>query len=521
MKIQSKYKNILLELICFLFILLFVYAALNKFLVFDEFVIQIGQSPVLTAYAGWVAWVVPSLEILIAIMLVILRFRLLALYAAFSLMVMFTTYIVIILNFSDYIPCSCGGVLEKLGWTEHLIFNIGFVILAFIGIMIMSSQKKEASQNFSKSTIRKIYKPILICVIGCIGFVTLLFTLSERGLHRDNSFTRRFPGHPAIKHKELDLKYNSYYIAGTDKGQIYLGNTQVPLHLAIVDTSLQEKQDIRLALDQDSLPFRRIQVMVIPPYFFLADGMVPYIGRGHITDWKAQSIMKTSAYFTNIEAMDSTNLVIRSVSSKTKENILGKINVSGTGKVDLSYNLLQKQVDGIFDTDGILQYNRQLQKLVYTYFYRNQYIVADNDLQVNLRGKTIDTISQAQIKVGTIASKNQKKLAAPALLVNKNSATYENYLFVNSKLVGRYEPIDIWEQASIIDVYDLVENTYEFSFYVYNIGKERLKSFQILNDKFIGLIGHHIVTYRLDTNRFKNLLPPSNKVVDLNITDAR
>ncbi|MEP5341653.1 MAG: MauE/DoxX family redox-associated membrane protein [Algibacter sp.] len=138
----------LLEFIYFLYILLFVYAALNKFLVFDEFKIQIGQSPVLTAYAGWVAWVVPSFEILIALLLVIPRFRLLALYAAFALMVMFTTYIVIILNFSDYIPCSCGGVLEKLGWTEHLIFNIGFVILAFIGIMILSTQKEYTAQNY-------------------------------------------------------------------------------------------------------------------------------------------------------------------------------------------------------------------------------------------------------------------------------------------------------------------------------------------------------------------------------------
>ncbi len=149
MKISSKYKNVLLELICILYILLFVYAAVNKFLVFDEFVIQIGQSPVLTAYAGWVAWVVPSLEILISLMLVIPRFRLLALYAAFTLMVMFTAYIFIILNFSDYIPCSCGGVLEKLGWTEHLIFNIAFVILAFIGIIIISPQKNDVELNYA------------------------------------------------------------------------------------------------------------------------------------------------------------------------------------------------------------------------------------------------------------------------------------------------------------------------------------------------------------------------------------
>jgi len=149
MKIYSKYKNVLLEVICILYILLFVYAAVNKFLVFDEFVIQIGQSPVLTAYAGWVAWVVPSLEILISLMLVIPRFRLLALYAAFTLMVMFTAYIFIILNFSDYIPCSCGGVLEKLGWTEHLIFNIAFVILAFIGIIIMSPQKNDTTLKYA------------------------------------------------------------------------------------------------------------------------------------------------------------------------------------------------------------------------------------------------------------------------------------------------------------------------------------------------------------------------------------
>lgn len=148
MTFYNKYKNVLLEGICFLYILLFVYAALNKFLVFDEFKIQIGQSPVLTAYAGWVAWVVPSVEVLISLLLIMPRFRLLALYAAFTLMVMFTAYIFIILNFSDHIPCSCGGVLEKLGWTEHLIFNIIFVVLAFIGIMIMSPQKNSIALNY-------------------------------------------------------------------------------------------------------------------------------------------------------------------------------------------------------------------------------------------------------------------------------------------------------------------------------------------------------------------------------------
>ncbi len=143
MKPYSKYKSIFLELICLLFILLFVYAAVSKFLVFDEFKVQIGQSPVLTAYTDWVVWIVPAIEILISLMLVISQFRLPALYAAFTLMVMFTSYIFIILNFSDFVPCSCGGVLEKLSWTEHLIFNIIFVVLAFIGVLILSLKKND------------------------------------------------------------------------------------------------------------------------------------------------------------------------------------------------------------------------------------------------------------------------------------------------------------------------------------------------------------------------------------------
>ena len=72
-----------------------------------------------------------------------------------------------------------------------------------------------------------------------------------------------------------------------------------------------------------------------------------------------------------------------------------------------------------------------------------------------------------------------------------------------------------------IDVYNIVDNTYEFSFYIYDIEKNKLKSFQILNDKFIGLIGNHIVTYQLNTNRFKNLLPASEAVVNHHIAGSK
>lgn len=120
--------------------ILFIYAATSKLWDVQQFQVQLGQSPILTAYAEWVAWAVPLTEYVLALLLLMDRFRLYALYATLGLMVMFTTYIVLVLNFSDYVPCSCGGVLENLGWTEHITFNLFFVILTIIAIIQLETR---------------------------------------------------------------------------------------------------------------------------------------------------------------------------------------------------------------------------------------------------------------------------------------------------------------------------------------------------------------------------------------------
>jgi uncharacterized membrane protein YphA (DoxX/SURF4 family) len=131
-------KSTIIDIICFLFILLFVYAALTKLVDYQKFRVQLGQSPILTAFADFVSITVPGIEIIIAVMLSFQKLRLFALYAAFSLMIMFTAYIIVITKFSEYIPCSCGGVLQNMSWNQHLIFNIVFVILGLMGIVIQS-----------------------------------------------------------------------------------------------------------------------------------------------------------------------------------------------------------------------------------------------------------------------------------------------------------------------------------------------------------------------------------------------
>jgi hypothetical protein len=130
--------NILVETVSLAFIILLVYAAASKLLDYDMFRSQLGRSPMLAPYQKLV-WMVPIIEIAISVMLALPKYRLLGLYAAFSLMVAFSAYIVTILGFSEYVPCSCGGVLQHLSWTAHLIFNSCFIVLGAFAVFMYPS----------------------------------------------------------------------------------------------------------------------------------------------------------------------------------------------------------------------------------------------------------------------------------------------------------------------------------------------------------------------------------------------
>ena len=145
----------------------------------------------------------------------------------------------------------------------------------------------------------------------------------------------------------------------------------------------------------------------------------------------------------------------------------------------------------------MLNYDPYTNQLVYIYYYRNQYIVADSKLNLIHRGNTIDTTTKANIKVAFIKDRNEKKFSAPPMTVNKNAYVYKGLLFVNAALMGKFESDKMWKQASIVDVYDYKNRSYVVSFYVYNIDGERLTDFAIQGNNFYGIVGSHLVSYKM------------------------
>ena len=140
-------KQVMIECVAALLIVLFLYASLSKFLDFKTFTGEMNNQPMPNSWTPFLVWLIPCSEVAIALALLFEYTRLLGFYASVVLMTLFTLYtLVILLHFFSYIPCSCGGVIKKLTWGQHLVFNLFFVALSVFGIILQRSQ-------FSKTII--------------------------------------------------------------------------------------------------------------------------------------------------------------------------------------------------------------------------------------------------------------------------------------------------------------------------------------------------------------------------------
>lgn len=120
--------------VTYFFVLLFCYAGISKIHDFKNFQVQISASPLLKGFSQFIPYTIIIVEFLIAGLLCYRKTRTTGLIGSFVLMLIFTGYIAILLRTSKNLPCSCGGILEKMSWNQHLYFNIGCVILSIIAL---------------------------------------------------------------------------------------------------------------------------------------------------------------------------------------------------------------------------------------------------------------------------------------------------------------------------------------------------------------------------------------------------
>jgi putative oxidoreductase len=146
-KLKMKYRN-LIEIAAGLLILLFVYTALSKLLDLEEYRQQMEKQVFTPAVRDVLFWLVPVAELATSALLLFPRSRPIGFYVAFVLLLLFTSYILLILwGAFGHVPCSCGGVIASLDWSAHLLFNTFFLLLTTIAIYMTNRERRGAAKK--------------------------------------------------------------------------------------------------------------------------------------------------------------------------------------------------------------------------------------------------------------------------------------------------------------------------------------------------------------------------------------
>jgi hypothetical protein len=135
-------KKHILTIIVILISMLFTYAAIFKAMDYPLFISDMGKSPLLIKYnKNILAPIVLGTEFLIVLLLNFPITRKTGFFLSFFIMAIFSLYLSTLYFFFTNIPCSCGGILGKMSYPTHIVFNICFTLLSATGVFLTSNYK--------------------------------------------------------------------------------------------------------------------------------------------------------------------------------------------------------------------------------------------------------------------------------------------------------------------------------------------------------------------------------------------
>ncbi len=117
---------------------LFLYTASAKILDHDRFLRGLTRVHIISGFAVLISFLVPVIEIVVALLLLIPRTAKVGLYSFIAIMTVFTGYIISALIWEKNLPCHCGGAIEKLSWTQHIWFNVVFIAIAIFALWLIN-----------------------------------------------------------------------------------------------------------------------------------------------------------------------------------------------------------------------------------------------------------------------------------------------------------------------------------------------------------------------------------------------
>lgn len=146
-------KKSIVETLTALIVFLFMYTSLSKLMDYDVFVEQLGKSPLLGPIKEVLAIAIPAIELFLVVLLTLPKTRMAGLKGSFILLSGFTLYLIYMVSVAPTLPCTCGGVINQMSWTQHIFFNIAFIAMSAIAIRLSRQINKNNIENTSQPSV--------------------------------------------------------------------------------------------------------------------------------------------------------------------------------------------------------------------------------------------------------------------------------------------------------------------------------------------------------------------------------
>ncbi len=312
-----------------------------------------------------------------------------------------------------------------------------------------------------------------------VGALLLISGLQWHYLHESaHNFLRVLKVNFAVPGSELKTGTEEYYVAGVTGCHLYFGDRSISTQLLQTNLALDSTERIDIDFQSFEVPTALdALVEVDSPFFYVKDAGALRIFLGKTATWEVDSVVDIGAAFTQAVPFRHdlfTQGVFENTMTGEHENVIGKVKLAGTGNALTRINpaLLKSEGGGFVGSTGTMRYSASANRLLFAYFYRNEVLEIDTNLQLISRWKTIEE-SPPIVQVG------------PRTPVHFDIQVFQGRLFVHSAVRAKNDHVGMFEDHSTIDVYDTATQSYLFSFYLPRQNGQRLGSFRVLNNSVV------------------------------------
>lgn len=342
----------------------------------------------------------------------------------------------------------------------------------------------------------KSRKPVYILTtlfIASFAIIGVLAFISKQSIKKKNGFSRRLLSSALIPQNEITLPVKVTKLIARLNNRL-LFQEDKPNEIISTSLELDSVQTVTIPIPAGKKTGRSIRMFLKDQLIYIACRNMPGI---MVYDLKTGSLYDHTlkSYFNQETIFSPDQFILRTKDIATQSHRFVKLSLQQKDSMPED-NFSDRNIVGGFKTAGVLYYDTATQQACYTYLYQNGFICIDTNLNLTLQARTIDTITNREIKVARVASSLTMK--QPQQNINTIGDVFGGKLFLHSLLKADNEHELDFGENSVVDIYNLKNGNYTGSFYIPAYKGQKAIYFNVIDNKLYALYSKTIVLYNLN-----------------------